>query len=280
MSGSPKRAYLARGLRMLVLLAFAAFFVLPLIWLVLASTKTSYQLVYENPFAFGSLHNVAVAWRALDGFNDHIYRRWLANSIYYSLSATALTIATGLPAGYGLAVARFPGRRLVLALTLVTMLMPSIALVLPIFLELSRAGLLGHSAAVILPFAFFPFGVYISYLYYSNAMPPSLLDAARVDGCSEWQVFRRVALPLAGPVVGLVFFLSFTADWGNFFLPFVALTQPRQYTIQVGLTDVLTTASQPEVALATVIAAVPLAIVFVICQRTLRHGLFGGVLKG
>src|SRR5690349_1651264 len=193
---------------MLLLLAFAAFFAVPLIWLALASTKTGYQLVSENPFAVGSFHNAAAAWRALDGFNDHIYRRWFANSLYYALSGTALTIATVLPAGYGLAVGRFPGRRLLLGLTLVTMLVPATALVLPIFLELNRAGLLDHSAAVILPFAFFPFGVYLSYLYYST-LPPSLLDAARIDGCSEWQVFRRVALPLGTPVVGLVFFLSF-----------------------------------------------------------------------
>jgi multiple sugar transport system permease protein len=264
---------------MLVLLAFAAFFAVPLIWLALASTKTGYQLVSENPFAVGSFHTAAAAWRALDGFNDHIYRRWFANSLYYALGGTALTIATVLPAGYGLAVGRFPGRRLLLGLTLVTMLVPATALVLPIFLELNGAGLLGHAAAVILPFAFFPFGVYLSYLYYSTALPPSLLDAARIDGCSEWQVFRCVALPLATPVVGLVCFLSFTANWSNFFLPFVALTDPRQYTIQVGLTDILTTASRPEIALATLIAAVPLAIVFVICQSTLRHGLFGSALK-
>ena len=265
---------------MLVLLAFAAFFAVPLIWLVLATTKTGYQLVSENPLAVGSFHNVAVAWRALDGFNDHIYRRWFANSIYYALSGTAVAIATwsacrlragrrhvprtqaraGAHAGHD---ARAGGRA-------------SVA-------DLPGAGPCRpprpDSAAVIPPFAFFPFGVYISYLYYSTAVPPSLLDAARLDGCNEWQVFRRVALPLAGPVIGLVFFVSFTADWSSFFLPFVALTNPRQYTIQVGLTDVLTTASQPEIALATLIAAVPLAIVFVLCQRTLRYGLFGGMLK-
>jgi multiple sugar transport system permease protein len=141
------------------------------------------------------------------------------------------------------------------------------------------AGRLARVLPIFLPLAFFPFGVYVSCRYYSNALPPSLLDAARIDGCNEWQVFRRVALPLAKPVIGLVFFVSFTANWGNF-LPFVALTNPRQYTIQVGLTDVLTTASRPELALATLIAAVPLAIVFVLCQSTLRHGLFGSTLKG
>ena len=265
---------------MLVLLAFAAFFAVPLIWLVLATTKTGYQLVSENPLAVGSFHNVAVAWRALDGFNDHIYRRWFANSIYYALSGTAVAIATGLPAGYGLAVGTFPGRRLVLALTLVTMLVPAAALVLPIFLELSRAGLLGHSAAVILPFAFFPFGVYISYLYYSTAVPPSLLGRSpprwvqRVAGVPPGRASRSPARSSGWSSSSASRPTGAASSCHSSRSPTRGST-----TIQVGLTDVLTTASQPEIALATLIAAVPLAIVFVLCQRTLRYGLFGGMLK-
>ena len=89
--------------------------------------------------------------------------------------------------------------------------------------------------SVILPFSFFPFGVYLAYLYYASALPPGLLDAARVDGCSELQTFLRIALPLAKPVVALVFFFSFVADWNNFFLPYVVLANSNQYPITVGL---------------------------------------------
>ena len=92
------------------------------------------------------------------------------------------------------------------------MIMPAAALVLPIFLELNALHLIGSVFSVILPFSFFPFGVYLAYIYYATAIPSELLDAARVDGCGEWLTFRRIALPLAKPVVALVFFFSFVAE--------------------------------------------------------------------
>ena len=118
---------------------FAVFFIAPVLWLILAPTKTDAALITSNPFSFGSFHQVGLAWKHLDAFSDHIYRRWIGNSLYYSLSATAITLAVGVPAGYGLAVGRFPGRKLILSLTLVVMIMPAAALVLPIFLELNAS---------------------------------------------------------------------------------------------------------------------------------------------
>jgi multiple sugar transport system permease protein len=130
-----------------------------------------------------------------------------------------------------------------------------------------------------LPFAFFPFGVYLAYIYYTLALPPGLLDAARIDGCSELQTFLRVALPLAKPVVALVFFFSFVADWNNFFLPYAILPDQSEFPVQVGLTDIFRS-SRPTVALATLIAALPVAIVFVASQRALVRGVVGGATKG
>jgi multiple sugar transport system permease protein len=187
---------------------------------------------------------------------------------------------TGIPAGYGLAIGTFPGRRLLLNLTLIAMLMPVTALVLPIFLELNAFHLLGSVLAVILPFAFFPFGVYLAYLYYATTLPAGLVDAARVDGCGEWQTFVRVALPLAKPVVALVFFFSFAADWNNFFLPYVVLPDSATYPVEVGLNDLLISASRPMLALAALIAAAPVALVFLVSQRALVRGLLGGAAKG
>src|ERR671934_1067193 len=115
-----------------------------------------------------------------------------------------MVLVTEIPAGCGLALGNFPGRRVVLTLTLVVMIMPAAALVLPIFLELNSLHLIGSVLSVILPFSFFPFGVYVAYIYFATAIPRELLDAARVDGCGEWRTFGRVALPLARPVVALV----------------------------------------------------------------------------
>lgn len=272
-----RRAALA--LRAVALLAFAVFFVVPLAWLVLAPTKSDYELLTRSPLAIGNLHNVWIAWQHLDGFADHSFRRWMENSFLYSLSATAITLATAIPAGYGLAFGRFPARRLVLKVTLIAMLMPAMALVLPIFLELNAAGLIGTAFSIILPFSFFPFGVYLAYIFYATALPPGLLDAARIDGCGEWAAFRRIGIPLARPVIALVFFFSFVADWTNFYLPYAILADDRQFPVQVGLSDIFRS-SRPSVALAALIAALPVAVVFVVSQRALVRGLVNGATSG
>jgi multiple sugar transport system permease protein len=284
-----------RGIRFLILAVFAVFFVVPMLWLVLAPTKSDAALVTRNPLSFGSFHQLALAWQHLDAFSDHLYRAWIANSLLYALSATAIVLVTAVPAGYGLAFGRFPGRRLVLTLTLIVMIMPAAALVLPIFLELNSLHLIGSVLSVILPFAFYPFGVYLAYIYYATALPSELLDAARLDGCGELSTFRHVALPLAKPVVALVLFFSFVADWTNFFLPYTVLADSKQYPIQIGLSNLLSSTPafnpavggggqqvsifRPELALATLLAVVPVAIVFMLSQRALVRGLVGGGVK-
>jgi multiple sugar transport system permease protein len=283
------------GLRLVVLATFAVFFVVPVLWLILAPTKSDHALVTDGPLSFGSFHQVSLAWKHLDAFSDHIYRTWITNSLVYAFSATAIVLATAIPAGYGLAFGTFPGRKVLLTLTLVVMIMPAAALVLPIFLELNSLHLIGNALSVILPFAFFPFGVYLAYIYYVTAVPRDLLDAARADGCGEWLTFRRVALPLAKPVVALVFFFSFVADWNNFFLPYAVIADSSQYPIQVGLSDLLSSTPsfnpaqggggqqvnifRPELALATLLAVIPVAIVFLLSQRALVRGLVGGAVK-
>jgi multiple sugar transport system permease protein len=285
----------ARSLRYLVLGLFAVFFVVPMLWLFLAPTKSDGMLVTSGPFAFGSFHHLAQAWDHIDAYSDHLYRRWIGNSLLYAGSATVIVVATAIPAGYGLAFGTFRGRKLVLTLTLIVMIMPASALVLPIFLELNSLKLIGNVLSVILPFAFYPFGVYVAYIYYATTMPRDVLDAARIDGCSEWVTFRHVALPLAKPVIALVVFFSFVADWNNFFLPFAVLAKSTQYPIQVGLSDLLSSTPsfnpaaggggqsvnifRPELALATLLAIVPILIVFMVSQRALVRGLLGGGVK-
>jgi multiple sugar transport system permease protein len=286
---------LGLGLRLAILLTFAVFFIAPVVWLILAPTKSDQALITSSPFSFGDFHHVALAWKHLDGFSDHVYRRWIGNTLYYALTATAITLVVSVPAGYGLAFGRFPGRKLILSLTLIVMIMPGAALVLPIFLELNSVHLIGSVWSVILPFSFFPFGVYLAYIYYATSLPPGLLDAARVDGAGELQTFLKVGLPLAKPVVALVFFFSFVADWNNFFLPYVLLANSNQYPITVGLSDLLASTPsfnpsvggggqsvhifKPELALATLLAVVPVAIVFLFSQRALVRGLVGGAVK-
>jgi multiple sugar transport system permease protein len=269
--------------------------VIPLVWILLAPTKTTTQLNAlegEHPLSFGSLAQLAQNWSELTAFQNGIIWTWLGNSVLYSVAALVITLVVSIPAGYALAMTEFRLRRTLLALTLLVMLIPNTALVLPIFLEINALGLVGTPLAVILPFSFFPFGVYLTYIYFSTSISHDLLDAARVDGAGEFAVFTRIAMPLAKPVIALVGFFSFVTNWNNYFLPFV-MVPGRKAPVQVGLAELISnvplfnpttvssiTISLPQLALATVISILPVLIVFLFSQRFLVTGLTAGSTKG
>jgi multiple sugar transport system permease protein len=172
------------------------------------------------------------------------------------------------------------------------MLMPNTALVLPLFLEMNSVGLVGNPWSVILPFSFYPFGVYLTYIYFSTNIPSSLLEAARIDGCGEFDVFFRIALPLATPIVALVGFFSFVQNWNNYFLPFVMLPSSDSYPMQVGLSTLLSSTpafnpssagsesvALPTLGLASIVSVLPVLIIFLFSQRFLVAGLVAGAAK-
>src|SRR6185437_13197785 len=251
----------------LLLLVFVVFFILPVIWLLLAATKTDAQLVHDNPLSFGSWHHMRVNWDELTGFQGDAILLWLRNSAVYAFLALAITLAVSIPAGYAMAMMEFRGRRALLIITLVVMLMPATTLVVPLFLEINEVHLVGSLWSVVLPFSFYPFGVYLTYIYFSTA------------------------LPLAAPIVALVGFFGFVANWTNYFLPYVMLPQSGQYPVQVGISLLLTdvpqfnptaaggTVLRPELALATLLAITPVLLVFLFAQRFLVSGLLAGATK-
>jgi multiple sugar transport system permease protein len=283
--------WIGRALVAIILLVFAAFFILPIIWLLLAPTKTNTELLLNGPFSFGSLDQLGANWNELFAFGSGVFATWIGNSAYYSFAALAITLLVSIPAGYALALVEFRGRRLLLVTTLIVMLIPNTALVLPIFLELSAARLIGNPLAVILPFSFFPFGVYLTYIYFSTAVSRDLLNAARIDGAGELRVFAQVAMPLATPVIALVGFFSFVANWNNYFLPFLVVGGDK-IPVQVGLANLLanvpafnpTTASSiviqlPTLALATLLSVAPILLIFLFAQRFLVEGMTAGGTK-
>ncbi|RYE58472.1 MAG: carbohydrate ABC transporter permease [Rhizobiaceae bacterium] len=283
--------WMGRAVAILILVVFVLFFVVPLVWLVLAPTKTDRQLLLEAPFAFGSFETLWANWTTLMTFQKGLIWTWISNSAFYCVAALVITLIISIPAGYAMALTEFRGRRMLLAATLIVMLVPSTALVLPIFLELSAVKLIGNPLAAILPFSFFPFGVYLTYIYFSTAVSRDLLDAARMDGANEFQVFMKIAMPLATPVIALVGFFNFTGNWNNYFLPYVTLPG-RKSPIQVGLAELLsnvpafnptnaasTTISLSALALATILAIAPVLIVFLFAQRYLVTGMTAGGTK-
>jgi multiple sugar transport system permease protein len=291
-AAAPRRILLARATRLLSLALVSIFFVVPLWWLLFAPSKTEAQLFRDPPLSFGSLDNVVSAWNNLMTFGDGLVLVWLRNSIWYSAVSVLLAVAVAIPAGFALAVLRFPGRKAVLFSALMGMVIPAAAVVIPIYRELDLVNLTNTPWAVILPGAFFPFGVYLAYLHFSSILPREVIEAALLDGATYLRVFVSIGLPLSKPAVGLVVFFGFVANWNNFFLPFVMLVNDRLYNLQVGLAALLNSApvinaanqsdlpiQKPEAALAALITLIPIAIIFLSLQRLIARGLVAGSVK-
>jgi multiple sugar transport system permease protein len=223
---------------------------------------------------------------------------WLLNSAFYSTAGAAIAVSLCIPAGYGLATHDFPGRRPLLIVTILVMLIPPNALVLPLFLEAHAAHLLSSPLAVILPYGLYPFGVYLAYLYFNTARFHALLQTARTDGCSEWVVFKRIALPLSLPVSALIAFLNFLASWTNFFLPWVmywSFDTTGRYPLALGialqldtttgssfygsLIQLHTTASPSYIALLLLVTCAPVLVVFALAQRWIGSSQLQGVFR-
>lgn len=279
--------------RVIVICLFIIFFAVPLIWLLLAPTKTHDQLQSLPPMAFGTFSHIPFVWQRLSTFNNTEILVWLRNSAVYSISGDLLALVTAIPAGYVMATANFPGRKLLLNLTLISMIVPGAALVLPLFLEFHDLHLLNTVWAVILPFGLHPFGAFLAYIYYSTSLDKAIMDAARVDGCGETRMFWNIALPLSGNIIGLVAFFNFVGNWNNYFLPFVVLTNDQQYPLTVGLEDLLSSSAAinpgsqsnflpiyaPEVLLAGIVTVIPIMIVLLASQRLFARGILAGAVK-
>jgi multiple sugar transport system permease protein len=275
------------------LLLFVLFFGIPMLWLLFAPSKNDAELLNMQPLAFGSIERYMEAFNNLLVFNNGQILTWAYNSAFYVFFSLILSLIIAVPAGYILAIANFPGRSTVLWATLITMMLPGSALVLPLFLEMNLFKLVNTPWAVIFPAIFFPFGVYLTFIYYNTSLPKDVLDAARVDGCNEFALFRHVGLPLAKPLLGLLAFIGFNNNWNNYFGPFVMLNDDQLYNLPVGIQALITgtTALRPtfgtdlpfhraEAALSGLIMVLPVVIVFIISQRYVISGAFTGSMKG
>lgn len=283
-----------RIVRLLVIYGFALFCAIPLLWLILAPTKTDGQITGDFALSFGSFERAILAWQHLAEYQDGVIYTWIGNSILYAASSIIISVVTSLMAGYALAMTRFPGRKAILYLTLIAMVVPAAALVLPLFLGMNALGLTDTQLAVILVASFYPFGTYLAFVYFATSMPPEILEATRLDGCSETRAFVSIALPLAKPLIGLIVFFSFVANWNNYFMPYILLVSEEKYNLPVGLGTLIASTpalhperggsilpiTRPEVALAGVLVVVPIALLFIFFQRFLTRGILEGASKG
>ncbi|MFH8974823.1 carbohydrate ABC transporter permease [Streptomyces sp. NPDC017890] len=278
----PRRSVLLTALTSLVLL----YSLVPLIWLAISATKTqeglarSFGLWFDGDFALWD--NITQTF----AYDDGVFTRWLLNTLLYvGLGAGGATFLAVL-GGYALAKFHFPGRRAVFAVVIGAVAVPGTALAVPTFLMFSKMGLTDTPWAVIIPSLISPFGLYLMWVFATEAIPTELMEAARIDGAGEVRTFFQVALPLLAPGIVTVLLFTMVATWNNFFLPLVMLKDPDWYPLTLGLNSWNAQAATAGgeavfnlVVTGSLITILPLIAAFLLLQKYWQSGLAAGSVK-
>jgi multiple sugar transport system permease protein len=265
-----------------VLLLGALYTLLPIIWLLIATTKTNTQLDSEAPFrpAGSFLTN----FDALTSYDGGVFWNWLANTALYAGGGAILSAAVSAMAGYGFAKYRFRGKGFLFTMILVGMLVPAVVLAIPQYLLVAKLGMADTYWAVLIPSIISPYGIYLARIYAGASVPDEILEAARMDGSPEWRTFLRIGLPMMVPGLVTIFLFQFVAIWNNFLLPWLMLSSENKYPLTVGLFTLLDAGtSQPSlyslVITGALLSILPLVLLFFLLQRFWRVDLTAGSVK-
>jgi multiple sugar transport system permease protein len=225
-----------RFLSYALLTAFAVTFLLPLYWMFTGSFKLQSVTMAVPPEFFPSQPTLENWTRLFTG--PWPIWRWVMNSVAVSLLTVLLVLIVSSLTGYGFGKKKFPGSNVLFFILLSTMFLPNQVMLIPLFLLVRylhlTSTLLGTYFAMAMPMISSPFGIFLIKQFCSN-IPDELLDAARIDGASEWQVFTRIILPLLKPALAALSIFTFNQAWNYFMWHMVLATDKFQYTIPVGV---------------------------------------------
>ncbi|MCX5113201.1 carbohydrate ABC transporter permease [Streptomyces sp. NBC_00378] len=262
----------------LLLAAGAVVSLVPFLWMAIAATHSTSDLFHSPPpFLPGGrlLDNLA---RLQDTIG---FGRVLLNSVGIAVVHTALSSLISAMCGYGLAKYRFRGRGLLLGAVLATMMIPFQVLLVPLFQMMASVGWIDSYQAVILPFLANSFGILLMRQGFVD-FPDELLESARIDGSGELRTFYQVVLPCVRPQLGALVIFTFMAQWNSFIWPLLMLNSEDKYTVPVAL-NTLTGLSHVDYSglmLGSLLATLPLMLLFLLFQRQFVAGLLGGAVKG
>ena len=269
---SHRRLTLWRGLGLASLVLLAAAWLVPFLWNILTSFKSEQDAV-----------KVPVQLLPDNGFTLDAYRRvisqgnlavWFTNSVVVAVAVTALSVVISALAAYGFSRMFFRGRRLLLAITLASIMVPGQLLIVPLFRQMASFDLVDTYWGVILPQLVHPVIVYILKKFF-DGIPRELEESARIDGAGPLRIFASIVLPLSRPVLAAVSIFLFIGAWNNFLWPFIVTNNPDLMTLPVGLANVRSGygLQYAQNSAAAFLAALPLLVVFVFFQRQIVRGV-------
>ncbi len=299
MTTNPKsKAY--KVIAVLIIVVMAVAFAFPLYWIITGSFKTSQAInstvpqwwpqewVMDNYNKLFS-RQTAPLWELHIPFTSIVFAgptvpaalRWLVNTVFMAVVAMILTCATSAMAGYSLAKKRFAGRAVLFSLIVCAMALPKQVILIPLIREMSALNLYNTIWAVIFPVVGWPFGVFL-LKQFSEGIPGEMVEAARIDGASEWKTFSTIALPLIKPGIGALAIFTFINSWNDYFMQLIMLTSTGNLTISLGIAKLQAENSTDFglIMAGAALAAMPIIIVFLIFQKYFTKGITMGAVKG
>jgi multiple sugar transport system permease protein len=265
-----------------ILLLGAVYCLLPVAWVLVASTKNDAQLF--NTFTFAPDGSLGSNIRGLSSYAGGVFWHWMLNTALYAGGGALLSTVVSALTGYALAKYEFRGRRMLFNLLLAGVLVPPVVLALPQYLLLAKVGLTNTYWSVLLPSVLSPYGVYLARIYAASAVPDEVIESARVDGCPEGRLFARIAVPMMVPGLVTIFLFQFVAVWNNFLLPFIMLSDENKFPLTVGLYTLLNRGSSAPalyslVVTGSLLSILPLMVLFLVLQRYWRTDIASGAVK-
>lgn len=285
----PDRAtWLGRTSALVLFGGMAIYVLIPLAWVVVNATKSNGDIFTTFGFWFSDqpqfIENVVAVFAQDDG----IFTRWMLNSILYATAGALGATLTSYLGAYAFSVWRFKGREVLFWGIVGAMMIPGTALAVPIFQLIGWLGLINNPLAVVLPTMVSPFGLYLLRTYLDSSIPPEMIDAARVDGAGEIRILTSMVPPIARTGLATVFLLMFVGAWNSYLIPLLVLTDPMLFPITIGLNDwnkqsIAPMAGGevmfPVIVTASLLAALPIVLLFVVMHRQLRDGLALGSVR-
>ena len=267
-------------LRAALLLPVLLFVAFPFYWIVTTSLKSTEQISQRRSI-FWPEPATLEQYRSL--VQDTPFLTWLLNSAFVSAAATLISVALASLAAYALSRLRFRGAGMLTTLLLITYLLPGTLLFIPLYQTLSSLGIINSHTALIITYPTFllPFATWVLMGYF-RSIPVELEEAARIDGASRFYIFWRITLPLAAPAILSVTLFAFTNAWNEFLFAFVFITSESLRTLPIGLQSLVVGDILPwgKLMAASLLTAVPVAVLYIYAQRFLAEGLTVGAVKG
>ncbi|MCU6792664.1 carbohydrate ABC transporter permease [Paenibacillus sp. WQ 127069] len=261
-----------------VLIVIGLLWIFPVLWVVISSFKTN-NVLYSFPAKFWpqpiTFEHFTEAW------GKGNFGLYFKNSVVVTISSTILLLFINSMAGFALAKYSFRGSSIILIGFISTLMIPLEVIMIPIFKVLSFLGLYNNLLAIIIPPAATPTGVFLMRQYLLT-VPEELLEAARMDGASEWKIYWRIILPIAKPMLAVLAIFSFMWRWDDFLWPLIAISDPSKYTIQLALSNFIGefNVDWGSLLAMSVITMIPMLAVFLTFQRYFVSGMITSGMKG